>query len=152
MPNRLWLRIHCNCNTPIPKRLGNTPPPCFSCLPTLQLRRAEVGMKTIKRLITNHSSPNSSLNRSPSFSMATRQIQIPNHPPAHASFLRLGDQRFYNNAPKPSQYSPQLTWSASLSAREEALRNRHTRATKRWPKHIRKLPPLIIGNQIRAKS
>ena len=52
----------------------------------------------------------------------------------------------------PGQYQPHTTWKESLTAREEALRNRHLRMAERWTEHTRRLPPLSVGNHVRIQN
>ena len=48
----------------------------------------------------------------------------------------------------PGRYKPHPTWSDTLAAREEALRNRQMKAVERWLEHTRRLPPLAVGNHV----
>ena len=52
----------------------------------------------------------------------------------------------------PGRYKPHPTWSDTLAAREEALRNRHMQAAERWTEHTKKLPPLVIGDRVRIQN
>ena len=52
----------------------------------------------------------------------------------------------------PGRYMPHPTWSDTLAAREEALRNRHMKAAERWSEHTKRLPPLAVGNHIRIQN
>ena len=52
----------------------------------------------------------------------------------------------------PGRYVPHPTWSDTLAAREEALRNRHMKAVERWSEHTKRLPPLAVGNHVRIQN
>ena len=84
--------------------------------------RAEVGVKTVKRLITGNTGPSGSLDVD-KFAMAM-----------------------------PGKYKPHPTWQETLSAREEALRNRNTMAAERWSEHTRQLPQLKVGDTVRIQN
>ena len=47
---------------------------------------------------------------------------------------------------------PHDTWKTSLEAREEALRNRHMKASEYWTEHTKKLPPLVVGDHVRIQN
>ena len=52
----------------------------------------------------------------------------------------------------PGKYKPHKTWEETRDAREEALRNRHVKASERWTEHTKALPPLIIGDTVRIQN
>ncbi|XP_014667144.1 PREDICTED: translation initiation factor IF-2-like [Priapulus caudatus] len=52
----------------------------------------------------------------------------------------------------PGRYRPHPTWRETMTAREEALRNRHMKAAERWTEHTKRLPPLAVGNHIRLQN
>ena len=87
--------------------------------------RAEIGVKTVKQLITNDTDPHG-LNTD---ALHRAILQYWNTPdPA----TKLSPARCVFGRPikdfipiLPSHYIPHPTWSDTLAAREEALRNRH---------------------------
>ena len=52
----------------------------------------------------------------------------------------------------PGRYQPHNTWEETLTAREEALRNHHMRAHKRWSEHTKRLPPLQAGDHVHIQN
>ena len=115
--------------------------------------KAEIGVKTVKLLITNNTSPHGSLNTD---ALQCAILQYRNTPdpdtklsPAQCVFGRP----IKDFIPiLPGRYKPHPTWSDTLAAREEALRNRHMKAAERWTEHTKRLPPLVVGDHVRIQN
>ncbi len=110
-------------------------------------------MKTVKRMITNHTGPQGTLDTD-AFQHAI--LQYRNSPdkdtklsPAMCVF---GRPIKYFIPILPGRYKPHDAWKDMLSAREEALRVRHMRAMEQWSEHTQKLVPLAVGDQVRIQN
>ena len=111
--------------------------------------RAEIGVKTMKRLITGNTGPNGTLDKD-SFAIAVLQYRNTPDPETKLSPAQmLFGHPIRDFIPiLPNKYKPHRTWQETLVAREEALRNRHMKAAERWSEHTRQLPPLKVGDLV----
>ena len=115
--------------------------------------RAEVGVKTIKRLIVGNTGNSGELDVD-KFQRAVLTYRNAPDPstklsPAQCVFGRPVRDFIPIH---PGQYLPHPTWRGTLLAREEALRNRHMRSHERWSEHTKRLPPLKVGDTVRLQN
>ena len=115
--------------------------------------RAEVGVKTVKRMLVGSTGLGGSLNTDAfqQAMLAYRNTPDPRSKVSPAEIIFGRRIRDFIPVP-PGQYLPHWTWRETLQAREDALRIRHMRAHERLSEHTRVLPPLIIGNCVRLQN
>ena len=116
--------------------------------------RAEVAVKTAKRLLMNNIGPSGSLN-SDRFLRAILQLCNTPDPdcnisPAEIIFCRPLRDAFSFVSRMEKYKNPEIRpmWRDTWKAKEEALRTRFTRTMERLNSHARTLPPLRIGEQV----
>ena len=115
--------------------------------------RAEIGVKTVKRMITSNTSPSGKLNTD-SFRIAMLQYRNTPDPETKISpAMCIFGRPIKDFIPiLPGRYQPHPTWQDTLQKREEALRNRHVKAAERWSEHTKRLPPLRVGDTVRIQN
>ena len=115
--------------------------------------RAEIGVKTIKRMIMSHTSPTGGLDTD-AFRVAMLQYRNTPDPETKVSpALAVFGKPVKNFIPVlPGRYEPHPTWKDTLDRREEALRARHMKAQERWTEHTKLLPPLKVGDLVRIQN
>ena len=132
--------------------MGRPSPTLLCGFPTLKCR-AEIGVKTMKRLTTNNTDACGSLNTN---SLQHAILQHRNTPDASTKFSQA--QCMFGRPIKdfipilPSRYQPHPTWRDTLATHEEALRNRHMKLAERWNEHTLQLPPLKVGHHVRIQN
>ena len=115
--------------------------------------RAEVAVKTVKRLITNNTSPNCDLHTT-----ALQRAVLQYRNTTNADTKLSPAQCIFGRPIKdfipilPGRYRPHPAWRKTLSAREEALTNRHMRTAEMLTKHTKRLPPLKAGDHVRIQN
>ena len=93
--------------------------------------RAEVGVKTIKRLITGNIGKDGAIN----IDAFQKAIEMKDLIPI-----------------LPGKYHPHPTRRDSLNLREEVLRHRHMLHQDKWSEHTKPLTLLKIGDQVRIQN
>ncbi len=93
--------------------------------------RAEIGVKTVKRLITDNTSPSGGLDTD-AFQRAMLQYRnTPDRDTGISPAMSIFGRPIRDFIPIiPGRYKPHSTWKETLLAREEALRNRHMKSAE----------------------
>ena len=115
--------------------------------------RAEIGVKTIKRIIQSNTTPSGNLDTD-AFRVAMLQYRNTPDPETKLSpAMCVFGRPIKDFIPVlPGRYQPHPTWQDTLDKREEALRVRHIKAEERWAEHTRRLPPLRVGDAVRIQN
>ena len=115
--------------------------------------RAEVGVKTVKRLITGNVGKDGAINID-AFQAAILQYRNTPDPTTKMSPAMCVFGRPVRDLIPilPGKYNPHTTWRESLHLREAALRYRHMRHQEKWSEHTKTLPPLQVGDRVRIQN
>ena len=111
--------------------------------------RAEVAVKTVKRMLTDNTGPTGSLNVD-AFQRAMLTYRNSPDPETKTSpAMVLFGRPIRDSIPIPlGRYCPHNTWQETLQNREVALAKRHSREHEKWSLHTQHLPPLHIGDHV----
>ena len=111
--------------------------------------RAEVGVKSVKRLITGNVGKDGAININ-AFQEAILQYRNTPDPTTKMSPAMCVFGRPVKDLIPilPGKYHPHPTWRESLHLREEALRHRHMRHQDKWSEHTKILSPLQVGDRV----
>ena len=111
--------------------------------------RAEIAVKTCKRILTDNTATDGSLNMD-KFQRAMLQYRNTPDPVTKTSpAVIVFGHTIRDMVPVlPGCYKPNQTWTEVSKNREEALRHRHAKQSERLEEHTRKLPPLKVGDNV----
>ena len=111
--------------------------------------RAEIGVKTMKRLLVDNTGPGGSLDTD---KVLRGLLQYRNTPDPETGLspaeIVFGRQIRDFTPVLPGKYRPRDEWRRTLEKREEALTKRHFRDHERWSEHTQRLPPLKVGDNV----
>ena len=115
--------------------------------------RAEVGVKTVKRMLVDNTDSKGSLDTD-AFQRAMLQYRnTPDRDTGLSPAMVLFGRPIRDFIPiHPGKYRPHPTWRETLQSREEALRNRHMKDSERLSEHTVNLPPLKVGDYVRIQN
>ena len=115
--------------------------------------RAEVGVKSIKRLIMDNTGPNGTLDTD-RFQRAMLQYRnTPDKQTGLSPAMCIFGRPIRDFIPiHHGKYLPHPAWREALLAREEALRHRHQKTAERLSEHTRSIPPLVVGDSVRIQN
>ena len=115
--------------------------------------RAEIGVKTAKRIISDNTDQNGNLD----VDAFQRAILVFRNTPDPETKLSPANCIFGRPIKdfipiRKDRYNPHPTWIDALDKREQALRNRHQRLQEVWSEHSKALPPLKVGDHVRVQN
>ena len=115
--------------------------------------RAEVAVKTIKRMMMDNTAGNGSLDVD-KFQRAMLIYRNSIDPETRSSpSLTLFGRPIRDAIPIPmGRYSPHSTWMETLAHREKALAKRHSREHEKWSEHTKALPALRISDHVYVQN
>ena len=107
--------------------------------------RAEVGVKTMKRLLTGNVTANGNLD-SDAFQRAILQYRNTPDPATRMSPAMCVFGRPVKDLIPilPGKFDLHTMWKQNLDIRERALSHKHALADRRWTEHTKSLPPMAV--------
>ena len=115
--------------------------------------RAELGVKTIKRLLTENTGPNGKLDNSKVLRALLQHRNTPDPATGMSPAQVLFGRQIRDFIPvMPGKYKPQKEWKKMMRRREEALSKRHVKCMERLSEHTKRLLPLKVGDTVRIQN
>ncbi|XP_066932512.1 uncharacterized protein [Clytia hemisphaerica] len=115
--------------------------------------RAEIGVKTVKRMIVGNTDASGNLDTD-AFQKAMLIYRNTPQPDTQISpaICTVGHPIRSPVPILPGKYRPHPTWQDTLQKREEALRLHHLKTAERLAIGTRPLPPLKVGDHVRIQN
>jgi hypothetical protein len=111
--------------------------------------RAEIGVKTMKRLLTDNTGSYGDLDTDKAQRAILHYRNSPDPSTKVSPAMCLFGRPIKDLIPVfPGHFRPHNVWTETLQAREEALRKRHMLAAERWSEHTKRLPQLTVGDHV----
>jgi len=127
-------------------RISSTAFPHSNC-------RAELAVKTVKRLLTNNVGPHGTLEVD-KYRRAMLQYKNTPDPDTKLSPAQIVFGRSIRDFTPMSKhkYQPAKVWTHTADMRERALSKRHARQRERLDEHTRRLPVLTVGDHVYVQN
>ena len=111
--------------------------------------RAEIGVKSAKRIICDNIGPKGSLDTDMYYKALLQYHNTPDPQTRVSPAMCVYGRVIKDFIPTiPGKYKPHPSWRKTLSAREEALKVRHLKKAEDWSRGTSKLPPLKVGDVV----
>ena len=110
---------------------------------------AGIGVKTVKRLITNNTGPNGELDTDNLQRAILQYRNTPDKDTKLSPAMCVFGRPIRDFIPIiPGRYKPHPTWTDTLASREDALRFRHIKISERLNEHTKRLAPLVVSDRV----
>ena len=111
--------------------------------------RAELGVKSAKRLLRENTGPDGSLVRDRFFRALLQHRNTPDPDTGRSPAQVLFGRPVKDFMPiMPGKFKPQEGWRLVQEDREKALRVRYCRGKEKWSEHTKELPKLSAGDRV----
>ena len=111
--------------------------------------RAEIGVKSAKRMISNNVGRNGCLNTDNYHKALLQYHNTPDPQTKVSPAMCVYGRVIKDFIPTiPGKYKPHPSWQKTLNLREDALKVRHLKKSEDWLRGTKKLPPLKVGDSV----
>ena len=111
--------------------------------------RAEIGVKTMKRLLADNTGPGGSLDNDKVLRAILQYRNTPDPETGMSPAEVIFGRQIRDFTPVlPGKYKPRDEWLNIMQSREKLLSRRHVRDHERWSEHTQRLPPLKVGDNV----
>ena len=111
--------------------------------------RAEIGVKTMKRLLADNTGSGGSLDNDKVLRAILQYRNTPDPETGMSPAEVIFGRQIRDFTPVlPGKYKPRDEWLSIMQSREKLLSRRHVRDHERWSEHTQRLPPLKVGDNV----
>ena len=111
--------------------------------------RAELGVKTIKRLLTDNTGPGGSLDTDKVLRALLQYRNTPDPGTGMSPAQVVFERQIRDFTPViPGEYRPRYEWRQTMQKREDTLSKRHIKCSETLSEHTRSLPPLKVSDTV----
>ena len=115
--------------------------------------RAEIGVKTMKRLLADNTGPGGSLNNDKVLRAILQYRNTPDPDTGMSPAEVIFGRQIRDFTPVlPGKYKPRAEWRSIMEMRERLLSKRHVKDHERWSEHTQNLYPLKVGDHVHIQN